>query len=861
MAQLLPFFSSEPQKIGHGKTPAKPASDHDRVPDQVLERDSRKLSAEFRQWESLCLNKLSKVSALYGLLYRQYREQCLCNDLTEPCDRQRALYLAMYLAMGILCAQGLAQAGQAAWAVLEERREGKDMAGAEDPPEVPAGLPIKLDGRLCFALGELRAVLQMVSAPLEFEPVCEAMSTMHLCAQLPGFWKLACHNGTPSLAPDPRGNLQVDWQAEPAGTSFWYWEQEAHVYFSLSRLGRLQLRLGQALRARIDRTKRGELGGLEVEKPPQMAQPPQLHQSTGLLEHPELLYQSMEALLAECSSDDGLHLRQNREILRNCLAKLCHRRLLLLCGGPGSGKTSLLASLLQILRRAEQQVRQKSRRQAQQQITVGEDSGPTLVRPLQLALCAPTARAAQRMLQGLRRAVAAATNSAASSESLGFAACTLHKLLGMGWSSAHLYRRAASSGQNYRSGRNLELLQLDLLVVDEASMLDSEMAWQLLSRLHPETRLLLIGDLNQLPPVGPGAFWKEVLAAVAAPAAGDSRECLVELQGSHRSVREIRELGQLVLQGETARFHSCLLEAKLAADSNRSAGDSGVVLSWYPVEDQEGAAASGRDKLLDYLWQRWRPRFFSMGFAPLAQQRGENLAQTYSELERGFKHLQDFSVLSPLQNAAAGARSINNALLKIGLQQFDRGCGQRFYHGCPVQVTRNNYDQVLFNGDRGFCCRFGSHYYAVFPLEDNAAEGSDVALSPGETLAPVLAHGMMHLGAMHLGAYRLLPMAQVEDCEASFVQSIHKSQGSEYRQVCVLLPQPQPGRGSSLYQDSPWSKALLYTAITRAKQQLCFLGSTESLHALVATLEHESPVRQNASFAASLLTRLLTNAG
>ena len=267
---------------------------------------------------------------------------------------------------------------------------------------------------------------------------------------------------------------------------FVYWQSE-ELGFALARMARLQQSLWQFVRERSK---------------------PAVGLAQKLLEQPKILLETLSQM-------GGSRLPQSRELLQSCLEKLCRRRLLLISGGPGSGKTTLLSSLLQILQQAEKDTMVQYR--------------------LELALCAPTARAAQRMSQGMRQGL---HNHSAAEEAL--EALTLHKLLGLGWSAAQLYRPATLGSQNYRSPKGVQLLRLDLLVLDEASMLDSEMAYRLFSRLHPQTHVILIGDPEQLPPVGFGAFWKDLLASLALPNS-ELADCVVELRTSHRSVAEIQQ--------------------------------------------------------------------------------------------------------------------------------------------------------------------------------------------------------------------------------------------------------------------------------------------------------------------------------
>ena len=631
-----------------------------------------------------------------------------------------------------------------------------------------------LEGHLCFSLKDLQSSLpsQIGTPPADF-----ATNVAELCQNqaLPGFWKL--------------GNIPDQ------AAYFWYWEQ---WHFSLNRLGNLQMILAQQLLQRVQGVQKIQGFGTSQENP--------FPSVPNLLEQPEQLY----AILS-VHENQSPAFQQNRDLLLSCCEKLCHKRLLLISGGPGSGKTTLLSYLLQILRKTEQ----------------SEHLSSPELRPLEIALCAPTARAAQRMKESLHQT--------ANTTEHRLEVQTLHKLLGLGFSSIAFYRAATQSGENYRSAKSARLARLDILVVDEASMLDSEMASNLLRRLAPQTRLILIGDPNQLPPIGQGMFWRDLLRAAEIESTTDIRDCLVCLKGSHRSNDEIQCLAKHVLHGEKEKFHKALQHIKPNEQEKQK------IISWYEQNIQKTDITNKEwDKnLLDYLWQQWCPSHKNVSnphFPDLQRDEVESCAQ----ISGYFSFLQEYSILSPLRNGPGGAYTLNQLLLEYGWNTYKTNRGQ-FFHACPIQITRNNYALWLLNGDRGFCFRFGNHYYGVFEER------------PGKPVK-----GEIHLRS-NTGNYRLLPILQLTDCEPSFVQTVHKSQGSEYNKVCVLLPESVLLKkhltnhlGNKQQDRNPWSKPLLYTAITRAKDQLCFIGTDAALQLAVEAIKNQ------AETSTSLLTRLLS---
>ncbi len=636
---------------------------------------------------------------------------------------------ALLLALAILLAQGTSQLHS------EEQFLNNDFSG-----------------RLCFRFSELLEILQItivavVSQMNSPRDAQELTSYLHngLCfhnlrkmdnaylKQLPKFCAVKEENQTPYFE-------------AYGGAYFCYWQSEQHgeLGFCLVRMAQLQQNLFHCIRNK--------------------SKPAKLFQEN-LFGQPQFLLDTLAHMKNETLANGKQHrLPQKQRVLQNCLEKLCQSHLLLISGGPGSGKTTLLASLLQIFKQAEQSNTQ---------------------RKLELALCAPTARAAQRMLQNLANILGA--------ESERFKASTLHKLLGLGWSAAKLHRPAIQTHLHYRNPKNIALLRLDLLVIDEVSMLDCEIAWNLFSHLHPQTRVILIGDPEQLPPVGCGAFWTELLAAIVRKNS-ILADCLVELKTSHRSVAEIQQLSQNVLRGQKLQEQNF---AQLLPTENKKHNS---IISWQPLSlPTVSGNWEQHAELLGYLWKNWCP-YIALHHANT----GSAVNMTGDMIEPYFQWLHNYSILSPLLRGAGGAQTISQMLLQYGARQFGKAENFGFFHGCPIQITRNNYQLGLHNGDRGFCLQLGfeSQLYGVFE-------------SPNSQNAQNTKRGEDGL----LSRYRLLPIGQLEHCEVSFVQTIHKSQGSEYSNVCILMPE----------SGNFWSKPLLYTAITRAKQRVCFIGSQDAL--------------------------------
>ncbi len=273
-------------------------------------------------------------------------------------------------------------------------------------------------------------------------------------------------------------------------------------------------------------------------------------------------------------------------------------KLLVITGGPGVGKTTLVKSILTIM-------------------TVKG------VKPL---LCAPTGRAAKRL-----------------SESTGLEAKTIHRLLEIN----------PINGQFKRNADNP--LECDLLVADECSMIDVPLANQLLKAVATRTAVILVGDVDQLPSVGPGQFLTDLIDSGVVP---------------------VIRLTEVFRQAATSRI------VRSAHQINR-----GV----FPSLPEKGEASDF------YLVAAEEPEVIAQTVVDLVQTR----------LPRKFEvdPIRDIQVLCPMNRGITGARGINQALQAVlnppGEHSVDK-FGNRFSVGDKVMQIENNYDRDVFNGDIGF---------------------------------------------------------------------------------------------------------------------------------------------------------------
>lgn len=439
---------------------------------------------------------------------------------------------------------------------------------------------------------------------------------------------------------------------------------------------------------------------------------------------------------------------------RAAAVALCHP-LVLVTGGPGTGKTTTIARLLVLL--AAQAV------QADQALP-------------RVALAAPTGRAAERMAESLRLAVQRLRLvgiAPALCDAMPSTGTTLHRLLGVIPDSPRFRHHADNP------------LPYDVVVVDEASMIDLPLMTKLVEAVADGSRLVLLGDPDQLPSVEAGdvlsailrasgdglgtqADDAQALRALLAPAAlqplAPPRRFAgrrVQLQRGYRQTDalDLAPLAHAVREGNSATALALLRVGTLA----------GV----HFHEDQSDPLQHHREHLLGH----WR------GLGEAADP-GQALANAGR-----------IRLLTAVREGPQGARGLN-ARIEALLAGVPRpGMAPGYFHGRLLLITENSYRHRLFNGDIGIC------------LIDR--HGSVTAWFPGET--PDQPRGF------HPGA---LPAH-----ESAFAMTVHKAQGSEFDEVWLQLPRRD---------NRVLSRELIYTGMTRARQSLHVLGSAEVLEAALA---------------------------
>ncbi len=427
------------------------------------------------------------------------------------------------------------------------------------------------------------------------------------------------------------------------------------------------------------------------------------------------------------------------------------RRVCIISGGPGTGKTTTVANILACLLHQDPDCR--------------------------IALAAPTGKAAARMLDALQARSAQIPPELAAR--FPQEAHTVHRLLGV-TPAPGVFRHHAKRP-----------LACDVLVVDEASMLDLALAARLFDALPVTARVILLGDQDQLAAVEAGAVFSELSANPDLSPA--TRESLAQITGIAASDIALGGMARgpglpdsSVWLSRNYRFGHDSSIGRLAALV--VAGDPEAALQWLrqgphagldwlPLDDSQAQQALLERALQEYA-----------GYVRTVQQHEGDPALVFAAFER-------FRVLCALRNTARGVVALNQALearLKALLPA--PLLASLWYCGRPVIVTRNDYGLRLFNGDVG------------------------IALRDDDGCLRVL------FADRELG-YREVAINRLPEHEAAFAMTVHRAQGSEFERVMVVMPEVHT-RVST--------RELLYTAVTRARESLILCGDAGVLAEAVA---------------------------
>ncbi len=376
------------------------------------------------------------------------------------------------------------------------------------------------------------------------------------------------------------------------------------------------------------------------------------------------------------------------------------KALTIICGGPGTGKTTTVVKILALLL-----------------LDADGDHG------LDVALAAPTGKAAMRLSESIGSSLAGLQLPEKIKAAIPIEAKTLHRLLGVTRHS-HQFKHNRQNPMGW-----------DVVVVDEASMVDLAMMSKLVDALKPGARLLLLGDKDQLASVEAGAVLGDLIKSLP----GNT----VELKKTYRFDDNIKQLAESINAGDSKRAWTILSDP---------AAENLTILPAEPID----SISRQYERFMEEVYRSPEP-----------------------DIRKIFAVFNSFQVLCAVHLGQRGVEGINSRVeLSLARRGFD--CRpDSWYPGRPVLITTNNYSLDLYNGDIGIC------------LPDPEDGSVKVWFERSD------------------GSLRCYSPYRLPRCQTVFAMTIHKSQGSEFDEVVVVLPEEE---------NRILSRELIYTAVTRARK-------------------------------------------
>jgi len=420
----------------------------------------------------------------------------------------------------------------------------------------------------------------------------------------------------------------------------------------------------------------------------------------------------------------------------------------IITGGPGTGKTTTVAKILSIL----------------------YENQPSL----RVALAAPTGKAAMRMGESLK-ATLLPLSATTQSKFAELEPATIHRLLGYQFDSL------------YFKHNEHHPLPYDVVIIDEASMIDVALFAKLLSAISNNTRLILLGDRNQLASVEAGSLFGD-LCRLQDPDCRFTTEWANFINSFLSSPNN--QIGNHSISNQSIPLMHHVIELK---KSHRFGSNSGIghfsraiIQNEVPVLQAAIEQSPWNDVQIDT-----DSSFHSV----------EKMMTLYKDyisepdIVKALSLFNRFRILCAVRESNRGVYAMNKMAEKLLQQSKVKNADgtyfsadSEFYENRPVIITQNIKDLDLFNGDIGIVRKNSRQQFRVY------FEGKD-------------------------GQPRELPVAFIGKCETVFAMTIHKSQGSEYDHVLVMLPESK--------ENQILTRELLYTAITRAKKQVMISAAKE----------------------------------
>lgn len=484
----------------------------------------------------------------------------------------------------------------------------------------------------------------------------------------------------------------------------------------------------------------------------------------------------------------------------------------IISGGPGTGKTSILINIIRSL------------------IRLNDNN-------LRIALSAPTGRAAQRITDSIRNSLASIEPSISEGdidfELLNTNAATLHKLL------------RYSPARNNFVYNQFNKLPIDVLVIDEVSMVDVIMMNHLLDALEHNTIIVMLGDKDQLPSVDAGAVLADLMPRSEPDFSYNMKNLLDEideeitietseqnnllvdrvviLKESYRSEKNIQKIAAMIINQEKEKltdlkFLSSIsqIHLNLSADYLKHIKNNNVSSTvnkefsknndnfqnifensgCFWIKNQDYPPEILKKLLFSWLDYNYIKHDLSgISFVELVKKSKnidfDNINQPVTKelFKKLFILLERARILTFIRKTIYGAETINKIAIDYLKTKFSGSSSKQIFTGLPILITKNDYDKKLFNGDVGLIIQSKNRVLRAFFARRNE--------------------------------FISFPLDTIPSFKPAYAMTVHKSQGSEYDSILLILPPDTEHR--------MLNQQIIYTGLTRARTKAIIYAPEKSL--------------------------------
>jgi exodeoxyribonuclease V alpha subunit len=399
----------------------------------------------------------------------------------------------------------------------------------------------------------------------------------------------------------------------------------------------------------------------------------------------------------------------------------------LITGGPGTGKTTTVAKILLIL--------------------------CEIYQDLKIKIAAPTGKAAARLQESITSFKT--NNKSDFLDLIPNEVTTIHRLLG------YIY------GKTYFKHNKENQLDADIVVIDEASMIDIALMGKLLDALKEDTIFILLGDKDQLASVAPGSVLSDFCNFDNINSFSSDYSKFLEEITDYKNIEQNQQsnklLDSIVELKKAYRYKPSSQIAKIAPLINQGKAEESYKIFKENKDDTL--------KLFNLSEMNEELKNLILNYYSVYLQEND-----YSKM---FEKFNRFRVLCAIRKTDLGVEKLNNYIENLLEKENLINTKKEFYHGKPIMIIENDYRLELFNGDIGLLIEENDEAKVYFPNAN--------------------------------GSFRTFSPAILPNFETTYAMTIHKSQGSEFENVAIILPdEPNP----------VLTRELIYTGVTRAKERV-----------------------------------------